>query len=96
MQQVQSRQYYPQFAGTRGLRGKIFGPARSPRLFWHHDWFAWEEERNYQCSLPEKTQAQMVARTRRRGISPLSRHPAAAPLRRDVTGANPAPGAMQF
>ena len=37
----------------------ISKPPHSPRLFWHYDWFAWEERRNYQpratAGLPHGT-----------------------------------------
>ena len=31
----------------------ISKPPHSPRLFWHYDWFAWEERRNYQPEPPQ-------------------------------------------
>ena len=42
---------YPQPTFTDGYI--ISKPAHSPRLFWHYDWFAWEEERNYQPEPPQ-------------------------------------------
>ena len=42
---------YPQPTFTDGY--VISKPAHSPRLFWHYDWFAWEEERNYQPEPPQ-------------------------------------------
>ena len=31
----------------------ISKPPHSPRLFWHYDWFAWEERRNYEPEPPQ-------------------------------------------
>ena len=42
---------YPQPTFTDGYI--ISKPPHSPRLFWHYDWFAWEEERNYQPEPPQ-------------------------------------------
>ena len=42
---------YPQSTFTDGYI--ICKPPHSPRLFWHYDWFAWEEERNYQPEPPQ-------------------------------------------
>jgi phytanoyl-CoA hydroxylase len=31
----------------------ISKPPRSPRLFWHYDWFAWEDPRSYEPEPPQ-------------------------------------------
>jgi hypothetical protein len=31
----------------------ISKPPHSPRLFWHYDWFAWEDERSYEPEPPQ-------------------------------------------
>ena len=31
----------------------ISKPAGSPRLFWHYDWFSWQDERSYEAEPPQ-------------------------------------------
>ena len=43
----------------------ISKPPHSPRLFWHYDWFAWEDPRSYELSPPQVFLMYYLTDTRR-------------------------------
>ncbi|MDX1931938.1 MAG: phytanoyl-CoA dioxygenase family protein [Capsulimonadales bacterium] len=43
----------------------ISKPGHSPRLFWHYDWFAWEDERSYAPEPPQVFFMYYLTETRR-------------------------------
>jgi len=43
----------------------ISKPGGSPRLFWHYDWFAWEDERSYELPAPQLFCMYYLSDTRR-------------------------------
>jgi hypothetical protein len=43
----------------------ISKPGYSPRLFWHYDWFAWEDDRSYEIEPPQVFFMYYLSDTRR-------------------------------
>ncbi len=43
----------------------ISKPSHSPRLFWHYDWFAWEDEYSYGANPPQLFAMYYLSHTRR-------------------------------